>query len=89
MSAEIEQVLIKMIAGHAEVKPETLKASMLVKETGIDSLDIADLMFDLEEHYDIILDDAAELQERFELGTIKDLAKKLEQKLEQELEVEA
>ncbi len=87
MSTEIEKTLIEMIAKHAEVKPESLSASMPVKETGIDSLGTAELMFDIEEHYNIVLDNASELQERFELGTIKDLAKRLEQQLECEVEV--
>ncbi len=86
MSSEIEKTLIEMIAKHAEVKPESLNAGMPVKETGIDSLGTAELMFDIEEHYNIVLDNASELQERFELGTIKDLAKRLEEQLECEVE---
>lgn len=89
MSREIEQVLIRFIANHAEVKPQTLNANMLIKETGIDSIGVAELMFDIEEHFDITLDNAAELQDRFELGTIQDLAFKLEQQLEAEAELEA
>jgi len=86
-NAEIENQLIEFIAGHAEVSPSSLNAAMLIKNTGIDSIGIAELMFDIEEHYNIELDNAQELQDRFELGTISDLASQLAEKLEPELEV--
>jgi len=78
MSLEIEQKLIELIAKHAEVKPEKLSAEMLISDTGIDSLGSAELSFDIEEHYDITLDNTDALNERFQLGTIRELAKKLE-----------
>lgn len=87
MNAEIETKLIEFIANHADVKPADLNADMLIKNTGIDSIGIAELMFDIEEHFDIALDNAQELQDRFELGTIKELANQLAEKLEPELEV--
>ncbi|MGH1440971.1 MAG: acyl carrier protein [Cellvibrionaceae bacterium] len=86
-NVEIENKLIEFIAGHAEVNPSSLNATMLIKNTGIDSIGIAELMFDIEEHYNIELDSAQELQDRFELGTISDLAGQLAEKLEPELEV--
>lgn len=78
MSSEIEQKLIEFISVHAEVKPETLNAEMLISDTGIDSLGTAELIFDLEDHYDITLDNTDALSERFKLGTIKELAAKLQ-----------
>jgi len=87
VNIEIESKLIEFIANHAEVSPASLNASMLIKNTGIDSIGIAELMFDIEEYYNIELDSAQELQDRFELGTISDLANQLAGKLEPELEV--
>lgn len=82
MSKEIESKLIELIAGHAETDPSKLNADMAIGDTGIDSIGTAELMFDIEEFYEITLESAEELQDRFELGTIRELSEKLAEQIE-------
>lgn len=77
MSTEIENRLIKLIANQADVESDTITPEMSVTETGIDSIGVAELLFDIEEDFDITLENPEELQNRFELGTISELAAKL------------
>ena len=51
--SHIEEVLIKKY----NVKPETINSAMTLTELGLDSLSIAELIFDLSDHYGIDIPD--------------------------------
>ena len=81
MQTTVEQKLIELIAKHAEVDTQKIQPDMAVKDTGIDSLGTAELMFEIEEHYDIALDMGNATGRRIELGTVSELANKLSQQI--------
>ena len=62
MSAEIEKRVIEIVCEHLAVNKETVKPpTAFIEDIGADSLDIVELVMELEEEFDIqIPDDQAE-----------------------------
>lgn len=53
----IQQQVFEVIAKHGEIDIHTLKPESTLKELGIDSLEAVEIIFDIEEHFDINLPD--------------------------------
>lgn len=75
MDREILSKVIKLVAKYADCSPAELSANTRLSETGIESIGVAELIFDLESEYDIHIEDTDEIQNRFNLGTIGDIVK--------------
>jgi acyl carrier protein len=75
MDREILGKVIKLVAKYADCSPAELSANTRLSETGIESIGVAELIFDLESEYDIHIEDTDEIQNRFNLGTIGDIVK--------------
>ena len=75
----IQNTLITLIARNAQVEPDSLTADTLITETGLDSMGVVELIFDIEETFDIALQDTDDIQSRLQLGTIADMTLLLEQ----------
>ena len=73
MIEAIEDRVLKLVAQHAEADINSLNLQTQIAKTGIDSLGVAELMFDIEDQFDITLGNADEIQKRFDLGTIEDM----------------
>lgn len=58
MSAEtVEERVIRVFAAFKKVSPETIKMETTFDELGLDSLDGLNLIFELEEEFDILVPD--------------------------------
>lgn len=58
MSDSVQQEIFKIISGHApEVDSSALTPDSKLQDLGIDSLDAIEIIFDIEEHFDIHLPD--------------------------------
>jgi len=54
-----------LIAAKAEAPPEAVEADTALEALGIDSLDLIELVFELEEAFDISIPDTADMADRF------------------------
>lgn len=74
----VQQATFEIIAKQAKIDIATIKPESTLKDLGVASLDAIEVVFDLEEHFDIQLpnEDAD-----FENGTIGDLIKAIERQL--------
>ncbi len=75
METAILNKVIQLVAKYADCSPTELSANTRLSETGIESIGVAELIFDLESEYDIHIEDTNEIQNRFDLGTIGDIVK--------------
>lgn len=75
MDKKILSNVIELVAKYADCSASALSADTLLSETGIESIGVAELIFDLESEYDIQIEDTNEIQDRFNLGTIGDIVK--------------
>lgn len=57
MSPSIQQQIFELIAKHGGIDLNTLTPESTLKDLGIDSLDAIEIIFDIEEHFDINLPD--------------------------------
>ena len=55
----LEQQVIAIIAKKKKVDPATITAASTFEELGLDSLDAADLMFTVEETFNVLVPDEA------------------------------
>ncbi|HXS04427.1 MAG TPA: phosphopantetheine-binding protein [Rhodanobacter sp.] len=53
MSETIQQQIFEIIAKQAKIDVATIKPESTLKDLGIASLDAIELIFDIEEHFDI------------------------------------
>ncbi|TBR38775.1 MULTISPECIES: acyl carrier protein [Dyella] len=75
---QVQQATFDIIAKQAKIDIATITPESTLKDLGVASLDAIEVVFDLEEHFDIQLpnEDAD-----FENGTIGDLIKAIERQL--------
>lgn len=73
MTAAILDTTIRIIAEKAEIEPETLKPETVLADLDIQSLELAEIIFDLEDEFDIEIElNAATAWDR--LKTVGDVA---------------
>ncbi|MDQ1119367.1 MULTISPECIES: acyl carrier protein [Pseudoxanthomonas] len=53
MTPSIESQIQTIVAQHAEIDPATLTPDTKLQELGVDSLEAIEILFDIEEHFDI------------------------------------
>ena len=80
---EIEEKIIEMVGELLNIKVSEIKTtSLVVKDLGADSLDVVELVMDLEDTFGIeILD--SEIKNFGDDGTIKDLVKLVQSKVKE------
>lgn len=57
MNPSVQQQIFEIIAKHGDIDLATLKPESTLKDLGIDSLDAVEIIFDIEEHFDVTLPD--------------------------------
>lgn len=57
MTASVQQQIFDIIGAHGEIDMDKLTPDSTLKELGIDSLDAVEIIFDIEEHFDVTLPD--------------------------------
>ncbi len=65
MLTTYSEKLIAIIAKHAGIDPGSLHMDSPLEEIGIDSLGIVEIIFDIEECFDIELPESEDIKERF------------------------
>lgn len=88
MADSIEKNVFDIISSHSEVARDKLTLDSKLEDVGLDSMGVAETLFDLEDFYGVAIPDSDDIQERFNLGTIGDLVSVLE-KLTSEKETAA
>ena len=86
MNDSVEHKVIELVAKYSECPIEKITAETNLTDTGIESVGAAELIFDLEEHFDITIEDTDDMHNRFNLGTIADIVTLINQ-LQQSKEV--
>lgn len=61
---DIEQTILKILAEYTNENLATLSVTMPFEEIGIDSLSLVEIIFDIEEHFDITIPSESEIAER-------------------------
>ncbi len=72
---EIAKKVIEKVAEYKEVPAEEISAETTISELGMDSLDAMNLIFELEEEFDLAIPD----EEVFEMKTVGEIIKGVEQ----------
>ena len=57
MTATVQQQVFAIIAEHGRVDPDTIRPESTLGDLGIASLEAMEIVFDIEEHFDINLPD--------------------------------
>ena len=64
MSTTAEAVL-EIVSNHTKMKPEDVTAATLMENLAIDSLGMVEIIFELEERFDIEVPESGDIAERF------------------------
>jgi acyl carrier protein len=78
MNQEIADKTISVIAEFKEIDKDTIKVDTKLTDLGMDSLDALNLVFELEEAFDIVIPD----ENAFETETVADMVAGIEKLLE-------
>ncbi|MCB1736220.1 MAG: acyl carrier protein [Gammaproteobacteria bacterium] len=62
MSDQVSADIFEILLSHAENKPESMDAGTVLSEAGIDSLALVEIIFDLEEKFDITIPNPDEIE---------------------------
>ena len=62
MSDNISADVFEILLSHAENKPDSIDAATNLSEAGIDSLAMVEIIFDLEEKFDITIPNPDEIE---------------------------
>lgn len=74
------EIVIEILASHTKVKPEQITPTTSLQDLAIDSLGMVEVVFDLEERFDIQLPDSSSIAERFKtFGTPGDIIRAVEE----------
>ena len=57
MSDSVENIVLDVLAKHAQIDPDKLNLSTPLDNIGVDSLLMVEIIFDLEERFDISIPD--------------------------------
>lgn len=78
MSQSVEDDVLDIIAKYSEMSRDELTVETKLEDTGIDSMGVAEALFDFEDHFQIDIPDSEEIEDRFNFETIGDMIKQLE-----------
>ena len=81
MSDTIQAVLLGLVAKRAEKSIDDISPDARLEDIGIDSLGMAELIFDIEDQFNVTIHDSDDIENRFDFGTIDDVAKRLEKEI--------
>ncbi len=73
METEIKNTVIELISRYSDCPVSELTTDVALSDTGIESVGVAELIFDLEDRFDITIEDSDDIQSRFNLGTVQDV----------------
>lgn len=59
MSDQLERQVVDIIAGKKKIDPASVTAASTLEELGLDSLDAADVMFTVEDTFNVVVPDEA------------------------------
>ena len=62
MNEENTKAIFDILLEHAEKKPDSIDASTSLESIGVESLAMVEIIFDLEEHFDITIPDPREIE---------------------------
>ncbi len=74
MSSEIAEKTIEVIANFKEIDKDTITLETKLKDLEMDSLDALNLVFELEEAFDIVIPD----EQAFETDSVSDMVTGIE-----------
>lgn len=80
MNATVQEQIFKIIAEHGKIDPATIKPESTLQDLGIASLEAIEIIFDIEEHFDITLPDR---DPNFDSDTAQGLLDAVSQALEE------
>lgn len=80
MTATVQQQVFGIIAEHGKIDPATITPESTLKDLGIASLEAIEIIFDIEEHFDITLPDR---DPNFDTDTAQGLIDAVDQALQQ------
>lgn len=83
MTDLVQEKIIEFVAKYSECPVEDITPTTKLLDTGIDSIGVAELIFEFEEYFDITIEDSEEIQNRFDLGTIEDVTQLVHKQKEQ------
>ncbi|UCH79603.1 MAG: acyl carrier protein [Nitrospiraceae bacterium] len=78
MTESISREVFDILARHAELDPDKVTPSTLLQMSGVDSLLMVEIIFDLEEHFDITIPDELLGMQNQELETAADVVRLVE-----------
>jgi len=78
MTSSVEDNVLDIISKYAEISRDQLTLDVKLEDTGLDSMGVVETLFDLEELYAVDIPDSDAIQDRFNLGTIRDIIRELE-----------
>jgi acyl carrier protein len=78
MSSEIAEKTIAVIANFKEIDKESITLDTRLKDLDMDSLDALNLVFELEEAFDVVIPD----ENAFETETVSEMVSGIEKLLE-------
>ncbi len=81
MPDTIQAVLLELVAKRAEKSIDEISLGARLEDIGIDSLGMAELIFDIEDQFNITIHDSDDIQGRFDFGTLNDVAQRLEKQI--------
>lgn len=79
MTATVQQQVFAIIAEHGRVDPDTIRPESTLGDLGIASLEAMEIVFDIEEHFDINLPDR---DPNFDTDTAQGLIDAIDQTLQ-------
>ena len=82
---DITQQVIERVADYKEIPAEGITAETTIEELEMDSLDALNLIFELEEEFDLTIPD----DDAFEMKTIADIVKGVEELVAEKKEKES
>ena len=81
MSSSVQQQIVAIIADQAKLDPATISSASTLKDIGVASLDAIEIIFEIEEKFDVTLSDSdADLKSDTVQGLIDAVQRELDAK---------
>lgn len=85
MSEEINNVILDILAKHTQLSREKVTLDTRLNSVGVDSLMMVEIIFDLEEKFDISIPDPESVgQKSKQFETVADVARVVKELIEQQ-----